>query len=258
MIDVIIPNYNKESTIPKTISSLSEQNNDLNILVVDDCSNDKSVEILRKKFPEAKVIRNKKNSGAAFCRNLGIKKTNSELLLFVDSDVMLKKNCLSELVQEMERKKLDIVFPSLVFENGRSINSMDDSAIFMMKRKSLEKMNYFFDENFYYLEDSEFFHRAMESRLSSGIAEKAAASHNNSSKTDCEKKFLLECKDTFYSLKNGLKIKDRILPISALKLLISAILNYNYFLEKNQLQGFGCSRSILLKHYFSSLSQVID
>ena len=62
-ISVIIPNYNNENTIKKCVKSIYSQKRDIEIMVIDDFSKDKSIHAIKKNFPAVKLVYNKKNKG---------------------------------------------------------------------------------------------------------------------------------------------------------------------------------------------------
>lgn len=85
---VIIPLYNKEKYISGAIESILNQTfTDFELLIVNDCSTDKSVEIASKFVSEkVHIIHHEKNSGLAATRNTGIKKASSNYVTFLDAD----------------------------------------------------------------------------------------------------------------------------------------------------------------------------
>ncbi|MBC5836156.1 glycosyltransferase family 2 protein [Flavobacterium sp. F372] len=85
---VIIPLYNKEKYISGAIESILNQTfTDFELLIVNDCSSDKSVEMASKFVSEkVHVIHHEKNSGLAATRNTGIKKATSNYVTFLDAD----------------------------------------------------------------------------------------------------------------------------------------------------------------------------
>ena len=85
---VIIPLYNKEKYISGAIESILNQTfTDFEVLIVNDCSTDKSVEIASKFVSEkVQIIHHEKNSGLAATRNTGIKKATSNYVTFLDAD----------------------------------------------------------------------------------------------------------------------------------------------------------------------------
>lgn len=108
-VSIVIPIYNAEKTIEQTlISVLSQDHPDFEIILVDDCSTDSTLEIIKpflknKKF---KLIKNKKNSGPATSRNNGIKKSKGEFVFFTDSDCVVPKNWISSLLKEYTSEKI--------------------------------------------------------------------------------------------------------------------------------------------------------
>jgi len=95
-ISVIVPLFNNKKTICDCLNALKNQKDisrlNYEVIVVDDCSTDQSTDIARTLCD--KFVKLDKNSGAATARNVGVKKASGELLLFVDSDVILEENAL--------------------------------------------------------------------------------------------------------------------------------------------------------------------
>ncbi len=97
-ISVVIPLFNKEKYIQQTIESVLNQDfKDFEIIIVDDGSTDRSLEIIRKyNKPEIKII-TQKNQGVSVARNNGAKHANSELIAFLDADDFWLPNHLKEI-----------------------------------------------------------------------------------------------------------------------------------------------------------------
>lgn len=102
LVSVIILNFNGQQMTVDCLRSLSKQNySNLEIIVVDNASTDKSVETIRKKFPKVKVILNGRNFGFAQGNNVGCKKARGELILFLNNDALVEKNFLRPLVEKI-------------------------------------------------------------------------------------------------------------------------------------------------------------
>ena len=90
MIDIIMPCYNAEHFIEETIQSVLRQTDrDFRLICVDDCSKDKTFEILQQFAQQdvrITVLRNKHNCGIAATRNKGIRAGNGEFIAFLDDD----------------------------------------------------------------------------------------------------------------------------------------------------------------------------
>lgn len=85
---VIIPVYNKEKFIEKTLESVLNQTfTDFEVIVINDCSTDGSLEKVRKFiFENLKIIQHDKNRGLSATRNTGIKNSNGVVMAFLDAD----------------------------------------------------------------------------------------------------------------------------------------------------------------------------
>ena len=88
-ISVIVPVYNVEEYLDKCLESLLNQHySDMEIVVVDDKSTDDSLNIAKKyeKYTNVKVIAKERNSGLSDTRNVGIKESCGQYIMFLDSD----------------------------------------------------------------------------------------------------------------------------------------------------------------------------
>ena len=117
MVSIIIPNYNKSKYIEETISSvLNQVYKDWECIIIDDFSSDNSVSLISSLITNDKrfsLIKNLNNKGANFSRNLGLKKSKGDFLIFLDADDVLHQNCLSSRVDILlSESNLDFgVFP---------------------------------------------------------------------------------------------------------------------------------------------------
>jgi glycosyltransferase involved in cell wall biosynthesis len=89
-VTVVMPNYNYAKYLSESIQSvLTQSHKDLELIVIDDCSKDNSVEILRewaKRDPRVFVLENKINQGAAESQNLALKRMSGDFLALCDAD----------------------------------------------------------------------------------------------------------------------------------------------------------------------------
>ena len=115
-ISVITPVHNAEKFIGETIESmLAQEFRDFEWILVDDCSKDRSVEIIegsRKFFPDGqlRIFLREENSGiASIPRNLAMKHARGKYITFLDHDDLLMKNSLAELYRIAEANQADIV-----------------------------------------------------------------------------------------------------------------------------------------------------
>lgn len=112
MVSVIIPVYNTEKYLIRCIESIIHQTyKEIEIILIDDGSTDKSFEICRKysdTFDNIKAI-HIENHGVAFARNCGIDLSIGDYIQFVDSDDYIEPNMIQKLLEEQENRKTDIV-----------------------------------------------------------------------------------------------------------------------------------------------------
>ena len=104
-ISVIVPAYNEEKYIEKTLRSIRDQKTALTYeLIVSDCkSNDKTVEIA-KKYTDNIVISKKRSIAAA--RNAGARCAKGEILVFIDADTVLMPDYLEFINSKFEKDEL--------------------------------------------------------------------------------------------------------------------------------------------------------
>lgn len=97
-VTIVIVNYNSGEGIRETLKSVDQMNyRDVNTIVVDNKSSDRSPDIIRKEFPYVKLIRLKKNMGSAAARNIGIVEAAANLVLLLDDDITIHPDCLRQL-----------------------------------------------------------------------------------------------------------------------------------------------------------------
>lgn len=110
-ISVIIPIYNIEDCLERCVKSVINQTyKDLEIILVDDGSTDKSPEIVDRLALEDSRIKafHKSNGGSSSARNLGIKNATGEYLGFVDSDDYIESDMYEKLVALVQKRNLKI------------------------------------------------------------------------------------------------------------------------------------------------------
>ena len=113
-ISLYIAAYNAEKTIDKSIKSILQQTlKPKEIIVINDCSTDKTLSLL-KNFNQIKIINNKKNYGLAKSRNIALKYSKYDLLASIDSDVICKRDWLEKLFNTMIKKNVDLIGGKLV------------------------------------------------------------------------------------------------------------------------------------------------
>ena len=115
LVSVIIPTYNGEKRISRTLNSIIAQDyENVEIILVDDVSTDNTVkvarDVLEKSGREFSIIQRTENGRQSASRNTGLKAANGKYVIFFDHDDMAEKNFVSSLLNEIENKNADLVF----------------------------------------------------------------------------------------------------------------------------------------------------
>ena len=147
-VSVIVPMYNAEKYIGELLNSLLAQTlKNFEIIIVDDCSADKSREIVesyKSKFEgRLKLMKLKTNSGAGAARNFGLKMARGKYIYFMDSDDVITDTALDEMFRVAEKFQADVVYceryfmsegiGQRFFENIRVADSRIQSGEFVNK-----------------------------------------------------------------------------------------------------------------------------
>ena len=119
LVSIIVPVYNAERFLEDTINTVLNQTyKNWELILVDDCSTDKSVDIINKyskKDKRVKLFKNKVNSKAAVSRNNGIKKSSGRYLCFLDADDLWDKQKLEKQVNFMKNNDCEFSFTGYEF-----------------------------------------------------------------------------------------------------------------------------------------------
>jgi len=129
---VIIPCYNAETTIARTLNSVIAQSYpNIEIILSDDGSSDKSIEVAEKFGDRIKII-SSTNQGACHARNLGLKATSAEYVLFLDADDEIQGDYFSEGVRVAENGSADLVFSPVIYRTAEKIIGVRDIPVMEM------------------------------------------------------------------------------------------------------------------------------
>lgn len=200
LISIIVPIYNVEDCVEKCVDSILAQSyKNIEVILVDDGSKDKSGDICdkyQKKDKRIKVI-HKENGGLSSARNAGLEVMRGEFVSFVDGDDALRANCIEDLYEDLIRDDAD--FSACGFkrfdETGETTESEADycglatskeamALLFqdkmytsacckLYKKKIFERLRY--DENDRYGEDLEMMSRILKKDLKISINQKNRA-----------------------------------------------------------------------------------
>jgi glycosyltransferase involved in cell wall biosynthesis len=110
-LSVIVPNYNSGTYLSDCIKSINSGVWPAEILIIDDCSTDKSLELaqnLLEQYSNIRLLRRQVNGGALEARRLGISESTQELIALVDADDFLEECALENAYKEISSSGADI------------------------------------------------------------------------------------------------------------------------------------------------------
>ena len=101
-VSIIVPAFNAEKIIKRCLNKILHETKNImsEIIVIDDCSTDNTLKIISK-FKKIKIISLKKNMGVGYARNQGANKAKYPMLCFIDSDIVIGKNSIYNLLKRI-------------------------------------------------------------------------------------------------------------------------------------------------------------
>ena len=133
-LSIIVPVYNVEKYIVKCISSLlDQQTNDYEIIIVNDGTKDKSIDLIKKTFNDSKIaIIEQENQGLSAARNTGVRHSKGEYIWFVDSDDWITEGCVDKLIPILDGH-VELVYQSKVYHIiGNILNHLKNIRLNML------------------------------------------------------------------------------------------------------------------------------
>jgi glycosyltransferase involved in cell wall biosynthesis len=126
LVSVIIPVYNRDYCIRRAIDSVLAQTfKDYELIVVDDGSTDKSVEVI-KIYGDAVQLITQKNAGSAAARNTGVRAARGRWIAFLDSDDEWRPEKLEWQLRYLEKYQARVCYSRSVAENGQPLPDIED------------------------------------------------------------------------------------------------------------------------------------
>lgn len=123
MISIIVPIYNREAFIERALNSIPKRD-DINLIIVDDCSEDNSLSIIKNWTSENDfkytLIENKVNVGAGASKRKAYKLSNDEFIYVLDSDDYILTDKFNDLLNHLDDyKDYDIIRVKAELNNGQ-------------------------------------------------------------------------------------------------------------------------------------------
>lgn len=121
LVSFIIPHYRGEKLLAGCLSSVYGQATSVpyEVIVVDDCSDDGSIDSVRGRFPGMKVLRLGRNVGPAAAKNRGVEEARGDLIAFLDNDVEIDPHWLENILGRLTEEREEVgVCASHILLNG--------------------------------------------------------------------------------------------------------------------------------------------
>jgi hypothetical protein len=124
LVSVIVVNYNGKKLLKIILESLKKSAfKNYETIIVDNSSTDGSQEFIKKNYKKAALVENKENLGYSGI-NSGLKYCRGKYILFLNNDMEIDKDCISQLVKTIESdKKIAMVAPKLVNYHNKALKS---------------------------------------------------------------------------------------------------------------------------------------
>jgi GT2 family glycosyltransferase len=284
-LTVIVPNYNGKKFLKNCFESIEKQNNILEVVIIDNGSDDGSVEFIKENYPEYILIENRENLGFSKAVNQGIKRSNAEYCFLLNNDVELESDCTTNLLKCIEKdenifavaskmvqfkdrnmlddagdeytilgwtKKVGEGKSSKLYTHNREIFSACAGAA-LYRKKIFEVVGYF-DENFFaYMEDVDLGYRAKIYGFKSVYCSDAVVYHHVSATSGSRYnafKIRLAARNNIYVAYKNMPWPQLLLNL--IFLLIGFIIKYLFFVRK----GHGTDYINGLREGLNSLDKI--
>lgn len=147
LVSVIVPVYNAEKFIRETVNTVLQQSyENWELILVDDCSCDNSVNIIKGYVShKIKLIESKQNSGPAITRNIGINSSKGRFIAFLDADDLWAKDKLQKQINFMVKNNYSFTFTGYEYasEDGVGIGKTVKVPKFLDYNRALKNTTIF-------------------------------------------------------------------------------------------------------------------
>ncbi len=120
---IIIVTYNYKKYLESCIESIQNQDYPHEIILIDNCSTDGTMEFMKENFPCIRYIESNKNIGYGAGNNLGAKYAKGEYLVILNPDTIVEKNWLKEIIKSLEKEERLITTPKILLYDGSAISA---------------------------------------------------------------------------------------------------------------------------------------
>jgi len=260
-VSVIIVTYNNEYHIKDCLKSIYNQFQgkfSFEVIIVDNSSTDRTVELIKNNFKEVKIIKNDVNKGYGYANNIGAKSAIGKYLIMMNPDTIVSKLFIEHLIDPLTKNNKIITTPKVLIYNGNLINScglilhftglgftrgykLDKSQFntietvngifgccFALKKEDFNLIGQFDTNIFLYGEDTELSWRSHIKNFKIVLVPKSVLKHDYTLEVPPHKIYYLE-KTRYLILRKYLSLTDFILLSPSL--ILAEILTFGYALK---------------------------
>lgn len=147
MISVIIPMYNSEKYISECLESIFNQTyKNYEIIIVNDGSTDRSLEVVKKYRNEKIKVYTQENKGVSFARNKGIELAKGDYIYFMDSDDIIQSNLFENAIKQLKNVGIFSFGYEVIDKNIKYYSNKDKNGNIFSSEEFLKEL---FDKNIY-------------------------------------------------------------------------------------------------------------
>ena len=142
-ISLVIPIYNVEKYISKCLDSVINQTyKNIEVICINDGSTDNSLQILEQYAQKDKRIKviNQKNQGVSVARNIGIKESSGDYILFVDADDWIELSTCEILTKTLEQNNIDIIYFNNYYVCEKKIQNINRLKQYKKEKQFINKL----------------------------------------------------------------------------------------------------------------------
>ena len=145
---VVIVTYNHKNYLQKCLDSIPAK---VEVIVIDNSSNDGTPEFIEEKYPQVKLIKSKKNLGYGKGVNLGVKNSNNDYIVILNPDTIVQDNSFEELIKPLIDDENIITVPKVLLYDGSGINTCGNIEHFtgLTFTRDLREVKEYHDEIIY-------------------------------------------------------------------------------------------------------------
>ena len=232
LVSIIIVTLNRKDDLINCISSIQSQSyRNYELIIIDNNSNDGTVDIIKKKFLKTKIFKTKKNLGTSYTRNAAVKFSKGDLIWFLDSDAYLTHEKVLETFVNKFKEKNDVsafggegildesqkiigvkelkLFPNGMIKGFTHKNQQNNiytkvlaTCNLIIKKKIFLEIGGFDHFYFFYLEDIDLTYRIYKKKFKIGLINNCPVVHTFSKKSRFRNFFKSNRNRIYFLIKN--------------------------------------------------------